>query len=793
MKRKFSKILGVGLTLALLTSLLLTAAPVMANVSQPTVDIDVDEISEVGVYTLSFRINDTLDQGETITVRFPDDTDASGAAVAGGGVSYTSGIGFDSGASTAIGVAVDPDDPIVTITLTTLPNSIGAMAYVQVVISGIINPTEPGTYTLEVQTEIEDTYVTSESYDIDVPVVGGFVYVYNPSNILMATFGGSSALVDAAGYYDDADFSIVVGPGTYVLAAATLTLSGEGLTFESSDGADDTIIDASAVTRPAFHITADDVIFEGFTLDGSKEDGIYIQQGADDVIIQNNIFFEGDWSSIVLEAVSGGVVVTGATIADNVFEDNYTAITILGGATDNTISGNTITGSTDTITAITFGGGPTASPTQGNAITGNTISDNAGTGIWLFEWASEGFFDDNEISGNTISGNAGDGIFMAATADDVTELQILDNIITDNEGDGILLNNWATTGGVISNVIKFNTITGNEGDDLVNASDDAVDATFNWWGTTVADDILVSDTGNGTTTYEPFLTATAEATILGGKAAADTSSLDAKTAAGVKVSGVEDDTGGTTHQADIISAVKFTANPEGVLADAIAFYDVYVVLGSAIVLDEVAAKVKFYDSAITTGSVAHFWTGDFWAEASDQEARDGIIYVTITEDTLPALDELTETIFAVVAGEAVEEDAQVWECSEGLTFDSREALELHLATAAAHQPVEPIVVVVEEPEPEPEVWMCSEGLTFDSREALETHLATAAAHQPVEPAELPDIVLEPADIILEAPDIIVPLPAVTPITPAWIYVIIGVGAVLVIALLVLIVRTRRVA
>ncbi|GAI15508.1 unnamed protein product, partial [marine sediment metagenome] len=90
---------------------------------------------------------------------------------------------------------------------------------------------------------------------------------------------------------------------------------------------------------------------------------------------------------------------------------------------------------------------------------------------------------------------------------------------------------------------------------------------------------------------------------------------------------------------------------------------------------------------------------------------------------------------------------------------------------------------IPEPEPEAEVWMCSEGLTFSSRAALEAHLATAEAHQPV----------EPADIVVVPPDIIVPLPAETPITPAWIYVIIGVGAVLIIALLVLIVRTRRVA
>jgi len=60
---------------------------------------------------------------------------------------------------------------------------------------------------------------------------------------------------------------------------------------------------------------------------------------------------------------------------------------------------------------------------------------------------------------------------------------------------------------------------------------------------------------------------------------------------------------------------------------------------------------------------------------------------------------------------------------------------------------------------------------------------------------LPDITITQPDIIVQSPDVIVPLPAVveTPITPSWIYVIIGVGAVLVIALLVLIVRTRRVA
>jgi len=65
--------------------------------------------------------------------------------------------------------------------------------------------------------------------------------------------------------------------------------------------------------------------------------------------------------------------------------------------------------------------------------------------------------------------------------------------------------------------------------------------------------------------------------------------------------------------------------------------------------------------------------------------------------------------------------------------------------------------------------------------------------EPVE--EAPPVVVEevtPPEITVE-PIVEVITPPATPVTPVWIYVIIGVGAVLVIALIVLIVRTRRVA
>ncbi len=86
MKKKFSKILGVGLTLALLFSLLLVAAPVSADVSQPTVSLDVEDISAAEEYVITFVPGKQLYDGttadlHTITVRFPDDTTVPQGAI----------------------------------------------------------------------------------------------------------------------------------------------------------------------------------------------------------------------------------------------------------------------------------------------------------------------------------------------------------------------------------------------------------------------------------------------------------------------------------------------------------------------------------------------------------------------------------------------------------------------------------------------------------------------------------------------------------------------------------------
>ncbi len=102
-------------------------------------------------------------------------------------------------------------------------------------------------------------------------------------------------------------------------------------------------------------------------------------------------------------------------------------------------------------------------------------------------------------------------------------------------------------------------------------------------------------------------------------------------------------------------------------------------------------------------------------------------------------------------------------------------------------------------EPEPQVWTCPlDGLTFDTEEALAAHYAEAHAPAPVRytcPVDglVFDTQQELADHYNQfhrSAELVEP----TPVIPAYLlWMIIGIGAVLIISLIVLIIRTRRVA
>ncbi len=174
----------IAMAATLLVSLLLAAVPVAANVSQAMVYVYPDDVSAVAEYTITFSITEALYPGDDIRLVFPTDTDLGGitdAADADCTVAATSGIGTSAFVATNSTSEVQPDDDQrIDIDV---PFAIGALAGVQVVLRGVINASQIGSYVIEVATDDETTWVESESYTIKTPVVGGPVYVYNASDI----------------------------------------------------------------------------------------------------------------------------------------------------------------------------------------------------------------------------------------------------------------------------------------------------------------------------------------------------------------------------------------------------------------------------------------------------------------------------------------------------------------------------------------------------------------------------------------------------------------------------------
>lgn len=696
MKGKFSSMWRVVIALVLVAGLSLVAAVPAAALTQPTVTLDDYTISADAVYTITFTAGAVVTAGGKIVVSFPAGTNLSNLAVAND-VQIEALVGIGGGPITltnATSYTVTGTYPAAqTLTLVVPAGDIGAGSIVQLTIgttNKVVNPSTAGDYTLTVKTQtstgvVIEAAVTSASYSITAPVLGGTVSVYNPSHVLMATYSGEDALDAAmtAGEFAKANYTIEVGPGTYTLDAEAypINIAGEGLTLKSTDGAAATIIDASLSTSAGIWIHGtDDVTVEGFTVDGGSGCGIGIDDAANKATVQNNIITGITYGAIVLGNGYGYPQlgrVSEATISGNVIEDCGAGIQLLYGAKDNTISDNTITGSTwDFDGAISIEGN-----NDGNTISGNVIEANDGSGImfWGQIGAASGddkIDDNNLIEGNTISGNAVNGILVTVdTGDAPTNLVITGNDITDNDGVGILVESWTAA----SDAIKFNNITGNDttsGYGLQNAFTQDVDATHNWWGTAVSADIadMIYDSSSGDTDYEPFLSDTVDDVFSATAVDTVAASLDAKDEVGVKVS----TTGFTLNY--VTSAAKYIDNPGAPLDNALAFYDVYVT-GTDIGGTD-TATLKFY--AGDANALLYAWSSitDTWVAVSPAAVFSGFggyLYVTLhasdaTVATVPTIEDLDGTPFAV-CGEVEEEfDPWIYDVDEDGEISKTEAL-----------------------------------------------------------------------------------------------------------------------
>jgi len=275
LKGKFSKILGVGLTLALITSLLLMSAPVMAAtaITGLTVSVSPLTISKVADYTITFNATNAVTATANgapydIIIAFPLGTKVPATGAWGAtdiSVQSTAGFGAARGptdlpiASIVTTAATATAGPIVNLDLVALGGDIGeaAMVRVKFVNTKVTNPATVGSYTLTVKTSADTTAVTSPSYTTKVPDIGvlpGIVQQFNSTGILMTQDTGDAAINTMVGSAGE-DYTVIVGPGEYEIAAA-ITITQDGLTLKSSAGAETTIIVAAA-TADAIQITAD--------------------------------------------------------------------------------------------------------------------------------------------------------------------------------------------------------------------------------------------------------------------------------------------------------------------------------------------------------------------------------------------------------------------------------------------------------------------------------------------------------------------------------------------------------
>ena len=790
MKKKFAKILGVGLTLALLCSLLLTAAPVSA-LSQPSVVLDNYVISQDAVYTISFRIDEELAPTTTkISVTFPEGTvvaDPPTATITAwctdvGGLSFVQDM--------------DTTETLVTDTLTVelvwAAYTITTLGTVVVEFTtGITNPDVAGAISLTVGTQEDDdtvieATVTSADYEITVPDItpaAGVVNVYNEAGILLWAESGDERIDDAmdvAGAYTikvgegEYDFAVTVDKAVTIVgtAGAAKTVIVGNVTIAATATLDNLTIEGAvtATTAGDDSTIKDCVLTTGVTL-------LTIDSGATGITVEDCSFaVTGDTTTLGID------VIEAVTVTDCSFTVDALG-TAIATAADLTLTDSIFTGSSGTGVSATGG----TSTISGSAFDGLTTAISAPSGTPTLA-----------IEGNTIANSTGHAISVTGA----TEVIIVNNNINDTDEDYYALNVADAASGKV--YMEFNSLVGNTLNVKGAVAGTVVDATHNWWGSAdgPATDSISGD-GVDTSAYLGSSVSAADLDV-----GAPVTSLDAKTDVGVAVSGATD--------ATTIAVAKYSANPQEAIADAIAFFDVYVVTATA----DVDVTLKFY--AGDENSELYVWSADTlsWAELTPAfSAYGGYVYATVDADMLDG------TPFALIGVEAVagvldapgivapttgDDDVSLtpifaWGAvtdADGYYFEFADNANFVTPMVKLDGDLGRLIVtayayVTELPYSEPYYWRVKAvSGTVEAGNLAESAWSTGVFITMAEPEEdLPPVVIEETEppIIIIEPIVEVVTPAATEITPAWIYIIIGVGGVLVIALLVLIVRTRRVA
>jgi hypothetical protein len=864
MKRKLSKLLGIGLTLALLVSLFVTAVPAAA-ITQPQVVLTTFggstpyEITRANVYTVTSTAGATVPLGGKIVIAFPAGGPNPSGLIAAGDVTIEAlaGLGGTAMAAGTPCVYAVTGSAAAGYTLTiTMPAALGNGALFSLTIgavSGVVNPGTPGSYTLTLATQTAlgvpiEAAVTSAAYTIVVPGIlplPGIVSAYSASGILMsqstsintgilaAGIGGRVEV--AAGYYDEnAVINANVAGQTIIATGAAGTVIIKDVNNSGTGG-----VMAVSVAPVVAGVTPG-VTIDGFVIQPSatapQADMLTITAAASYVTIQNCTINSGTNSCINVIAASTNNAVKKSTLDATGAIGAKIGVVAAGqvAVSDTTIK----VGASATSQAMTSAAGAPLLPTS---MTNCTVTGSSGLGVsvtagvmtittstlekMLYALSITG--GTVTMTGSTVSacGGATAGTNPAIQLTTGTTATLYNNTIKDTTA-----GNYAVMVGAafVTPQMNFNNFTGN----ALNLNDlKGINAENNYWGASTgpaAGSVVYA----ATTSTTPWLNAASTKSV----AAYAASSIVSRATVGVDVTSTK---GGVLEAVEFIAVSQYSGNPEistppiAGTGKVISYYDVYVKDITPGVSTPDTVQILFYNSAITAytkvyyaGSVSGIWTEPSkWGV----NVPAGYAYCTVSTATVPATNptilELNALPFALVEDKTTAAPAITAAAGGSPVIGSYDvSINPMFTWGVVPGAIRYEIALSEDPTFAIPEWSYNvdnnfykvdEALRYDTTyywrvrgvlgepfqeagawKTPSTPWATGIFTTEAEPAPAAEpIVVEPTKPIVNVevpPTKITVEPANAAIPTYILWIIVVVGAVLVIALIVLIVRTRRV-
>jgi hypothetical protein len=508
MRKKVSKILGVALSVIVLASMIVTASPVMATISQPAITVTPDSISTAAEYLISFDTYFPMAATDDITVIFPSGTTVPSSITAANVSISNDG---KTGTFTACTTVTSNSTIREVVALIPVGETTGGAAHMAIKITaaaGVINPGTPGTYQVEVDTSQEGTNVISKDYTIGIP---GMVTRYNDDGNYVGSFNTISAALAACNDKDE----LKLGHGTYaedITIPATLDyldITATGEVAETVlkgnfvfDGTNNTITGCTFKGTVTVNATGTPGTFTdcAFTKVSSTSGATLVTNNAPDLTLDGCTFdtTSGSVQDTALDLTCGnGAEIKNCTFTtdEGTTASQDTAIDVTGAQTGLMVKSNTFIG--------TKGVGYCDS--AGAVITTSTVKDNTFDGFEkAIHYNNTGASSSLLIRGNTIT-NQTKSTMGAIDIDTATSVVIAGNTISDSTGYSVHV---AANGDKVV-AMANNFLSNAKGFKNLDTANN-VNAKNCWWGNTAGPTTATVTGGDDVSsyvTYKPFITA----------------------------------------------------------------------------------------------------------------------------------------------------------------------------------------------------------------------------------------------------------------------------------------------